>query len=271
LTITQIVLLLCLGSVTGVIAGLLGIGGGMIMVPFLSILFTSYQFPPELVLHMAIATSMTTILFTSISSVYAQQKKKMIRWDIVLALTPGIIFGGFVGGGKIFTILKGPWLTVFFSSFQFFAAYQMVANKKPKASRVLPGKLGLFSTGALIGAVSSLVGAGGAFISVPFMIWCNVPIHQALATSSALGFPIAIASAVGYMVGGMNIPNLPAYSLGYIYLPAVLCISIASMLTASIGVHIAHKLNAIQLRKMFAVVLVCIASYMLAKNVFQVI
>jgi uncharacterized membrane protein YfcA len=103
------------------------------------------------------------------------------------------------------------------------------------------------------------------------MVWCNVPIHQALATSSALGFPIAMASAVGYMIGGMNIPNLPAYTLGYIYLPAVLCISIASMLTASIGVRIAHQLDAIQLRKMFAVVLVCIASYMLAKNVFQVI
>lgn len=271
MSITAITLLLCLGAATGIIAGLLGIGGGMIMVPFLSILFTAYQFPSELSLQMAIATSMSTILFTSISSVYAQQKKKMIRWDIVLALIPGIIFGGIVGGAKIFTALKGPWLTVFFASFQYFAAYQMLANKKPKASRVLPGKIGLFGTGSLIGSVSSLVGAGGAFISVPFMLWCNVTIHQALATSSALGLPIAAAASVGYIIGGMDVENLPPQSLGYIYLPAMLCIAVTSMLTASIGVRIAHKLNTIQLRKIFAFVLLFIATYMLCKNVFKII
>ena len=271
MTTLQIILLLCLGSVTGIVAGLLGIGGGMIMVPFLTILFNSFNFPPEHVLHMAIATSMTTILFTSISSVHAQNKKKTIRWDIVIALAPGIIFGGIVGGGKIFAILKGPWLTIFFASFQYFSAYQMLVNKKPKPSRTLPGKVGLFGTGSLIGSVSSLVGAGGAFISVPFMTWCNVPIHNALATSSALGFPIAAASAIGYIIGGWNIEDLPNHTLGYIYLPALLCIAIMSMMTAPIGVRIAHQLNTTQLRKLFAVVLICIASYMLAKNVFGLI
>jgi uncharacterized membrane protein YfcA len=271
LSFLQIALLLCLGSVTGLVAGLLGIGGGMIMVPFLTILFISFDFPAEHVLHMAIATSMSTILFTSISSVRAQQKKKMIRWDIVIALAPGIIFGGIIGGGKIFALLKGPWLTVFFASFQYFSAYQMLVNKKPKASRTLPGKVGLFGTGSLIGSVSSLVGAGGAFISVPFMSWCNVPIHNALATSSALGFPIALASAIGYMISGLDVDHLPAHSLGYIYLPALLCISIMSMMTASIGVRIAHQLNTTQLRRMFALVLICIATYMLCKNVFQII
>ena len=241
------------------------------MVPFLTFLFESYQFPQEHILHMAIATSMTTILFTAISSVRAQQKKKMIRWDIVIALAPGIIFGGILGGGKIFSALQGPWLTIFFASFQYFSAYQMLANKKPQASRTLPGKAGLFGTGSLIGGVSSLVGAGGAFISVPFMLWCNIPIHSALATSSALGFPKAAASAIGYIIGGLHIENLPAHSLGYIYLPAVLCISVMSMLTASVGVRIAHQLNTTQLRKMFAIVLICIASYMLCKNVFQII
>ena len=241
------------------------------MVPFLTFLFESYQFPQEHILHMAIDTSMTTILFTAISSVRAQQKKKMIRWDIVIALAPGIIFGGILGGGKIFSALQGPWLTIFFASFQYFSAYQMLANKKPQASRTLPGKAGLFGTGSLIGGVSSLVGAGGAFISVPFMLWCNIPIHSALATSSALGFPIAAASAIGYIIGGLHIENLPAHSLGYIYLPAVLCISVMSMLTASVGVRIAHQLNTTQLRKMFAIVLICIASYMLCKNVFQII
>ena len=233
----------------------------MIMVPFLTFILHSYHFPEEHVLHMAIATSMTTILFTAISSVRAQQKKKMIRWDIVIALAPGIIFGGIIGGGKIFSALQGPWLTVFFASFQYFSAYQMLVNKKPQASR----------TGSLIGSVSSLVGAGGAFISVPFMLWCNVPIHNALATSSALGFPIAAASAIGYIIGGLDIENLPPHSLGYIYLPAVVCISATSMITASVGVRIAHQLNTSQLRKMFAIVLICIATYMLCKNVFKII
>ena len=189
----------------------------------------------------------------------------------MIALAPGIIFGGIIGGGKIFAILKGPWLTIFFASFQYFSAYQMLVNKKPKPSRTLPGKVGLFSTGSLIGSVSSLVGAGGAFISVPFMSWCNVPIHNALATSSALGFPIAAASAIGYIIGGWDLENLPNHTLGYIYLPALLCIAIMSMMTAPIGVRIAHQLNTTQLRKLFAIVLIFIASYMLAKNVFGLI
>lgn len=251
---------------TGLIAGLLGIGGGMIMVPFLSIIFTQAQFSQEHILHMAIATSMTTIMFTSLSSVRAQMKKQMIQWDIVKVLIPGIIFGGILGGSEIFNLFKTPWLTVLFAGFQFFSAYQMLANKKPKPSRTLPGFAGLFGVGSLIGIMSSLVGAGGAFISVPFMLWCNVPIHRALATSSALGFPIAIGSAIGYVYGAYHLPSLPPYSLGYIYLPALICISLTSVLLAPFGVKLAHSLNTIQLRRTFAYILIMIASYMLYKS-----
>jgi uncharacterized membrane protein YfcA len=262
---------LAIGSATGVIAGLLGIGGGMILVPILSILFASYQFPAEHIQHMAIATSMSTILFTSISSVIAQQKKKAIRWDVVIALAPGIVFGGMLISGSVFASLKGIFLTILFVGFQFFSAYQMLANKKPKPSRELPGKLGLFGAGSIIGGISSLVGAGGGFISVPFMIWCNVPMHFAVATSSALGFPIALASSIGYVFGGLGISDLPKYSLGYIYLPALLCISSMSMITAPLGVKMGHNLNTVQLKRIFAFVLICIATYMLCKNVFHII
>lgn len=266
MTLIQIFSLVVLGSFTGFCAGLLGIGGGMIMVPFLTFLFSNYQFPQEHLVHMAIATSMTTIIFTSMSSVRAHHKHGAVKWDIVIALAPGIILGGLIGGGKIFSALKTSWLSLIFASFVGFSAYQMLKNIKPKPSRSLPSKPGMFATGSGIGFVSSLVGAGGGFISVPFMTWCNVPIHNAVATSAALGFPIAVASALGYIVSGLNVPNLPEHSLGYVYLPALLCIAIASVFTAPYGARLAHQLNVAQLKKVFAIVLICLASYMLWKS-----
>lgn len=266
MSLLEIILLLLLGASTGFFAGLLGIGGGMIMVPFLTFFFGHSNVPPELIVHMAIATSMTTIIFTSLSSVRAHHKKGAVRWDIVLGLAPGIILGGLIGGGKIFTLLKTAWLSMFFAGFVGFSAYQMLKNKKPKASRSLPSKTGMIGVGGAIGFISSLVGAGGGFLSVPFMTWCNVAIHNAVATSAALGFPIALASALGYILGGLNIPGLPAHSLGYVYLPALLCIAIASVLTAPLGAKVAHQLDVGQLKRVFALVLFCLAGYMFWKS-----
>lgn len=266
MTLLEIFCLLLLGAGTGFCAGLLGIGGGMIMVPFLTFFFSHLGFPSEFIVHMAIATSMSTIIFTSLSSVRAHHKKGAVRWDIVIALAPGIIVGGLIGGGKIFAMLKTAWLSLFFAAFVGFSAYQMLKNKKPKPSRSLPDKKGMFGAGGLIGFISSLVGAGGGFISVPFMSWCNVPIHNAVATSAALGFPIAIASAIGYIIGGLNVTGLPESSWGYVYLPALLCIAIASVTTAPFGAKVAHQLNVAQLKKVFAIVLFCLAGYMLWKS-----
>jgi len=266
MSLVEIILLLMLGATTGFFAGLLGIGGGMIMVPFLTFFFGHSNFPSELIVHMAIATSMTTIIFTSLSSVRAHHKQGAVRWEIVLALAPGILIGGLIGGGKIFSLLKTAWLSLVFAGFVGFSAYQMLKNKKPKPSRSLPSKTGMLGVGGAIGFISSLVGAGGGFLSVPFMSWCNVPIHNAVATSAALGFPIAIASALGYVIGGLTISGLPEYSLGYVYLPALLCIAIASVSTAPIGAKVAHRLNVGQLKRVFAMVLFCLAGYMLWKS-----
>jgi len=257
--------LLLLGAFTGFCAGLLGVGGGMMMVPFLTLLFTSLGFAGEAIVHMAIATSMATILFTSLSSVRAHHKRGAVRWPIVFSLAPGILLGGLVGGGKVFAALKTSWLSLAFACFVGFSALQMLRNRRPAPSRQLPGAAGMVGAGSVIGFLSSLVGAGGAFVSVPFMTWCNVPIHNAVGTSAALGFPIAVASVIGYVWSGWDQPGLPAWTLGYIYLPALLAVAVASVLTAPLGARTAHSMDVGQLRKAFAVLLLCLATYMLWK------
>ena len=266
MTIYQIITLLLLGAGAGFLAGLLGIGGGMIMTPILTVLFSQLMFPEEHIVHLAIATSMTTIVFTTISSIFAHNRQKKIRWDIALGLGPGILLGGLIGGGKIFGILPTSWLALFFALFVGYSAIKMLKNSQPKLSRVLPNKIGLFGMGALIGSVSSLVGAAGGFISVPFMTRCNVPTHNAIATSAVLGFPIAFASAVGYLIGGYGITNLPPHTVGFIYLPALIAISCTSVITAPIGAKVAHRLDVSKLRRIFGIQLFFIAGYMLWKS-----
>ena len=181
-----------LGLCTGFLAGLLGIGGGMLLVPFLTYLLGARQVAPDLAVKMAIATSMATIVFTSVSSVRAHHKRGAVRWDIVTKLAPGIVLGGFVASLGVFALLKGRFLAVFFGLFVSFSAVQMFLDKKPAPTRQMPGTAGQLGAGGFIGFLSGLVGAGGGFVSVPFMTWCNVPIHNAVATSSALGVPVAI-------------------------------------------------------------------------------
>src|SRR5512139_1249906 len=204
-----IVALLALGSATGFAAGLLGIGGGMLLVPFLTLLFTWRQYPLEHIVHMAIATSLATILFTSLSSVNAHHKRGVVLWPVVKILAPGILVGSLIGA-QIAGRLPTFWLSMVFAVFVGFSALQMLLDRKPKPSRELPKPLGMFGVGNAIGFISSLVGAGGGFISVPFMVWSNVKIHNAVATSAALGFPIAAAGTVGYVIAGMSEHALPA-------------------------------------------------------------
>ena len=255
---------LCLlGLATGFLAGLLGIGGGMIMVPFITAILSSRGVDVDLSIKMAIATSMGTIIFTSISSVRAHQKRGAIRWDLVKSLAPGIVLGAAIASVGVFSILKGSALALFFALFVSFSATQMFLDKKPAPSRAVPGPAGLIGAGSVIGFLSGLLGAGGGFISVPFMTWCNVAIHNAVATSAALGFPIALANAVGYVVGGSGLTDLPPYSIGYIWLPALLVIASCSVLTAPLGATAAHKLPVKKLKRLFASILYLLAAYML--------
>jgi len=186
-----------LGLFTGFMAGLLGIGGGMIMVPFLTMVLSVRNIPDDLGLKMAIATAMSTIIFTSISSVRAHHLKGAVRWLLVRSLAPGLVLGSMLSSLGVFALIKGPFLGFFFALFVAFSATQMFLDRKPKPTRQLPGPVGLLGAGGFIGFLSGLVGAGGAFVSVPFMAWCNVLIPNAVATSAALGFPIALSSTVG--------------------------------------------------------------------------
>ena len=261
-----IIELALLGVCTGFIAGLLGIGGGMLMVPFITVIMSRRGVGPDLAVKMAIATSMATIIFTSLSSVWAHHRRGAVRWDIVKRLAPGIVAGSMLGSLGVFSLLKGAYLAIFFGLFVSFSATQMFLNKKPQASRQMPGVSGQFVAGGLIGFLSGLVGAGGAFVSVPFMTWCNVAIRNAVATSAALGFPIAVSNVIGYIVSGQTIHNLPMGSFGYLWLPALGVIAVCSFVTAPFGAKAAHSLPIDKLKRIFASILYLLAAYMLYKG-----
>jgi uncharacterized protein len=213
---------------------------------------------------MAVATSLATICFTSLSSVRAHHRRGAVLWPIARRLAPGILLGSLVGA-QLAVALPGKILSVLFACFVAFSATQMFLDRKPNATRTMPGTLGTAGMGGLIGMLSSLVGAGGAFISVPFMTWCNVKIHNAVGTSAALGFPIALAGTLGYMWAGRELPQMPPGSVGYLYLPGLAVISLASMSMAPLGARTAHRMDIRPLRKVFAMLLYGLAGYFLLR------
>jgi hypothetical protein len=260
-----IVELAALGICTGFLAGLLGIGGGMVMVPFITFMLSHRGVDADLAVKMAIATSMATIIFTSVSSVRAHHKRGAVRWDLVKGLAPGIVLGSLISSLGVFALLKGSYLAIFFGLFVGFSATQMFLDKKPAAARQVPDTVGLMGAGGVIGFISGLVGAGGGFISVPFMTWCNVAIHNAVATSAALGFPIAVANVAGYIISGLGVQDLPNDAFGFIWVPALVIIAACSVFTAPLGAKAAHMLPVKKLKRIFASVLYLLAAYMFTK------
>jgi len=252
------------GAIAGILAGLLGIGGGLIIVPILNLAFTSQGLPGEYIQHLALGTSLASIMFTSVSSLRAHHQRGAVVWSIVKAITPGILIGTFLGS-RVAAHLSTHFLSAFFVIFLYYVAAQMLLNIKPKASREVPGTLGMLGAGGLIGGVSSLVGIGGGTLSVPFMTWCNVPLHTCIGTSAAIGFPIAVAGTAGFLVNGLDV-GLPGFSsgyLGFIYLPALVGVVVSSVLTAPFGAKIAHNMPVAKLKKTFACLLILVATRML--------
>jgi uncharacterized protein len=260
--ITLIGMYILVGAIAGILAGLLGIGGGLVIVPMLVYCFTLQSIPYEHLMQIALGTSMASIIFTSVSSFLAHHRRGAVEWSVVRRIALGILVGTYFGTW-IAAGLSTEFLKVFFVVFIYYVAVQMLLNKKPKASRQLPGHAGMFGAGNVIGVVSSLVGIGGGTLSVPFMIWHNIPLHRAIGTSAAIGFPIAIAGTAGYLVNGIGVTGLPSYSIGFIYLPALAGIVCTSVLTAPLGVRLAHYLPVDRLRRLFAVLLLLVGTRML--------
>lgn len=253
---------LLLGAVVGFFAGLLGVGGGGIMVPMLATLFVAQGFAHEQVMHLALGTSMAAIVLTSVSSLRAHHARGAVRWRIVRLITPGILLGTF-GGTFVASRVDTVPLAIFFVCFMSYVSVQMLINAKPKPSRELPGGAVTTVVGVGIGAVSALVAIGGGSLSVPFMTWCNVKVQHAIGTSAAIGLPIAVAGTVGYLINGWGAAGTPPLSLGFIYLPALILVSVVSVFVAPLGAGLAHRLPVATLKKVFAGVLMLLSAKML--------
>ena len=229
----------------------------------LVIVFTRQGLPAESLMHVALGTSMASIVFTSVSSFRAHQQRGAVDWSIVRRITPGILAGTFFGtwvASRLSTaLLKGC-----FTAFLYVVAVQMLLDAKPRPTRGIPGAAGTTAVGAAIGGVSSLVGIGGGSLSVPFMTWCNVPVHRAIGTSAAIGFPIALAGAAGYLLNGLGAPELPPHAVGFIHLPALAGVVAASVTTAPLGARLAHRLPVPRLKRAFAALLLLMGTRLLA-------
>jgi len=253
---------LAIGAGVGFLAGMLGIGGGALQIPLLVWLFEAQGLPRDHIVHLAVGTGMATILFTSLSSTRAHAARGAVRWDVVKGMTPGILVGGLVGSLVASSIPRFVFAVLFVATV-YAAGLNMLFERTPNPTRTLPGPAGIFAAGATISGVSAFAAVGGAFMSVPFMMWCNVPMIHAIGTAAAIGFPIAVAGTVGYVAGGWGAPGLPPWSVGYVYLPALVGVTIASMAVAPLGVMVAHRTPTRVLRKVFAVLFFVLATRML--------
>jgi hypothetical protein len=250
----EILLYLVLGAAAGVLAGMFGVGGGIIIVPVLVFSFAAQGFDPNVLTHLAVGTSLATIVFTSINSILEHHRRGAVRWPIFVWMTLGILLGAALGAMTAAAI-KGPQLQKIIGVFAIFISLQMALDLRPKAVSSIPGKPVLTVVGVVIGWASAIFGIGGGSLNVPFLTWRSVPMQQAVATSAACGLPIAVAGALTFMWLGWDSPQLPRWSLGFVYLPAMAGIAVTSMVFARFGARLAHRLSPSLLKRLFALLL----------------
>lgn len=255
---------LLLGATAGLLGGLFGIGGGTVLVPVLLLLFDAQHFPPEHLLHLALGTSMATILFTALASLYKHHQHGAVNWNVVRTITPGILIGTGLGT-LLATHIPMHFVGICFALFVYFAAAQILFDLRPPASRRLPGNVAVRLFGVFAGTLSSLVSIGGGTVVIPFLLRSNLNLRQAIGTSAAISFPVAVGGTAGYIATGLNTPGLPDFTLGYVYLPCLLWTAAASVITAPFGAKAAHQMNIVVLRKLFAVLLLVLATKLLLK------
>jgi len=261
--VEELGLYLAFGSLAGVLSGLFGIGGGVVIVPFLAWFFSRRGFPPDSVMIMAVATSLATIVVTSVSAVHAHHRLGAVRWNAVFRLAPGILIGSVIGS-IVADRLPAHGFKLIFALFLLYVAARLSIDVKAKDGQSrTPGGWLYSAAGLSIGSVSSILGIGGGTLSVPFLVKYGFPIRNAVAISSACGFPIAVAGSLTYIALGWEKSFLPAWSLGYVYLPAFAGIVATSIPFAPIGAKLAHRLPTRKLRRMFAVVVLAVGAKLL--------
>lgn len=253
-----------LGATAGLLGGLFGIGGGTVLVPVLLLLFDAQHFPPEHLLHLALGTSMATIIFTALASLYKHHQHGAVNWNVVRTITPGILIGTGLGT-LLATHIPAHFVGICFALFVYFAAAQIIFDVRPPASRQLPGNATVSLFGIFAGTLSSLVSIGGGTVVIPFLLRSNLNLRQAIGTSAAISLPVAVGGTAGYIATGLNAPGLPDFTLGYVYLPCLLWTAAASVITAPFGAKAAHQMNIVVLRKLFAGLLLVLATKLLLK------
>jgi uncharacterized membrane protein YfcA len=261
-----LVLYLLAGCAAGFFAGLLGIGGGIILVPVLVMLFTAQGIPEALGMPLALGTSLASILFTSLSSVRSHHARGAVDWSIVRRMTPGLVAGALLGAAASVHVPPAV-LKLAFLAFTGLAATQLLVGCETRAARSLPRYPGLVAVATAIGAIAGTLGVAGASISVPFMTWCSVALHRAIGTAAALAFPMALFGAIGYVACGRDVAHLPQLSFGFVHLPALVPVALGSIVAAPLGVALAHRLPVTALKRLFAAVMYAVAARMLAAGV----
>ncbi len=259
------IFLYCLsfGGLAGLVAGLFGIGGGIILVPFFLWLFSARGFSQDVVMHSAVATSLATIIVTAMSSVFAHHRLGSVLWDVVYKLAPGVFIGA-VMGAALADRLPTQILRLIFAGYLLIVSLEMAFQWRPKPEKQQPSTPVLFFSGNVIGALSSILGIGGGTLTVPLLSKYGFPIRNAVAISSACGLPIAISGSISFAVLGLTKTGLPEGSVGYVYWPAFLGIVLTSILMAPVGAKLAHQLPTQALKRIFAGLL-----FFVAVNMFR--
>lgn len=253
---TMIVWFVVAGVFAGLCAGLFGVGGGMIVVPALVWIFTAYGFAPEIVAHLAVGTSLATIMVTSISSLTAHHKRGGVRWEVWKNMAGGLVIGSLLGAA-VADQINGLMLQALIGTAALMIALKMLfLSNKEQVGKPLPPASAQFGAGSGIGLASAIFGIGGGSLTVPYLTWAGLPMRQAVGTSAACGLPIALAGAIGFAWFGQDVANLPEGAIGFVHIIAFFCISAASFMTAKFGAKLAHQLPATSLKKAFGVLLI---------------
>ena len=253
--IEALILFAILGIFAGLVAGMFGVGGGIITVPFFVAFFIQFGFEEEIIIHMAVGTSLGCIVFTGISSAYAHSKKNAISYNFLKPLASGIVIGAFLGA--LFAVqLNGNLLKTIIGIFALLIAIQMSVSKDIKLKPRNQINKEPYFVGSGIGFLSSILGIGGGIFSVPYLKASGLPMTSSVGTSAACGIPIAVFGTLGYLI------LLPPFALGYIYLPAAIGISLTSILGAKYGANIAHHVSEKMLKRMMASMMFLISIYM---------